>query len=66
MCFKDKTFCWVDDCLTKDCHRNFNINGELHDEAVYWWGGDDYPLAMSDFSSTCDSYVTTSKELVND
>lgn len=44
LCFKDKTFCTADGCANRhSCDRYFTK--ELHDEAVKWWGSEDYPIA---------------------
>ena len=54
MCFRDMTFC-DSDCTSVMCFRRFTQ--KTQDEANSWWGGDDAPIAFSDFSSECDGYV---------
>lgn len=53
ICYKDKTFCSAE-CMNRDCHRNYSP--EVHDAAVAW-GGEDAPVAFSDFSKGCSEFV---------
>lgn len=53
LCFKDQTFC-ASDCKNDTCFRHFT--DETHQAAREWWGGDDAPIAFSDFSKTCPGY----------
>ena len=58
LCYKDKTFCSAK-CAQDNCPRNW----ETEDKAAYnrWsqdFGGDgEGPVAFSDFSSNCPSYI---------
>ena len=54
MCYKDMTFCYSD-CKNTECRRN--ITPTVEEEAIKWWGGDDYPMSLADFSSSCDDYT---------
>jgi hypothetical protein len=40
--------------MNRDCHRNYSP--EVHDAAVAW-GGEDAPVAFSDFSKGCSEFV---------
>ena len=56
LAYKDRTFC-KSDCTVKECFRYF---GKVQQEgARAWWGHDhdNAPVAMSDFSSTCEAYT---------
>lgn len=53
ICYKDMTFC-RSDCKNDACHRF--VSDKLIDGAKKWWGGDDFPLAFSDFSGACKEY----------
>jgi hypothetical protein len=53
MCFRDMTFCsaYPTRCKNMNCRRAFT---ELEREAArQWWGNDNAPVAMSDFSDNC-------------
>ena len=56
ICYNDMTFCMnAEFCANKEtCHRWFSH--EHMERATKWWGGDDYPLAMSPFKETCDKW----------
>lgn len=54
LCYKDQTFC-ASDCKNDTCFRHFT--DETHEAARKWWGGDNAPIAFSDFSKTCPEYV---------
>lgn len=53
MCFRDTTFC-IAKCGAKDCHRK--LTDKVKSDAVKWWGSDDAPVAVSDFSAGCPAY----------
>lgn len=53
MGYMDKTFCHSD-CKNEACHRF--VSEKVIEGAKKWWGGDDFPLAVSDFSDTCKEY----------
>jgi len=55
ICFKDIAFC-ASDCANVAGFRRFD-DGELK-EARVWWGGDNPPIAFSDFSGDCDKYIS--------
>lgn len=61
ICYLDKTFCMAK-CATVSCHRNFT--SEVSDGAKKWWHHDpeNAPIAFSDFSDGCDSYVEVKDE----
>lgn len=52
-CFKDMTFC-DSDCTNTKCHRFFG--DQKRAEAIVWWGGTDFPIAVANFSKDCDGY----------
>lgn len=56
ICYRDMTFCMdAEHCANKEtCHRWFS--DEHRERAVKWWGGDDYPLAMSHFKDSCNKW----------
>lgn len=59
--YKDMTFC-SSDCANKPCHRYF---GEYHrQQSRKWWGGDDPPVAWSDFSGDCPDYIAPRDKLM--
>ncbi len=52
MCFRDRTYCSQLKCTNAECSRRFTQ--EDHTVATEWWGGEDYPVALSDFKTdTC-------------
>lgn len=51
--YRNMTFCSAD-CLNRGCERNFNDNDRA--AARIWWGGDDAPVALSDFRDGCDDF----------
>ena len=53
MCYKDRTFC-ESDCTNSGCFRYFGPKERA--AAIKWWGSEDLPLAVSDFSSDCEGY----------
>ena len=55
VCFRDMTFC-SSDCINEACHRHYG--DKISKAARVWWGKDDAPIAMSDYSGDCDDYVT--------
>lgn len=56
MCYKDKTFC-DSDCTNTKCFRYFG--DEEKEGARRWWSHDpdNAPIAFSDYSDTCKSYL---------
>lgn len=54
ICYLDKTFC-SSDCKNQHCSRFWT--DEIHQAAKEWWGGDNAPVAFSDFSKTCPEYI---------
>jgi len=50
LCYRDMTFCSAK-CRTTECMRNWT--DEKAKAARDWWGGDDAPVAFSDFSAGC-------------
>ena len=53
VCFRDMTFCDAK-CGAKECHRM--LTDKVRADAVKWWGSDDAPVAVSDFSVGCPIY----------
>jgi hypothetical protein len=53
ICYRDMTFC-ASDCRNTKCRRYFGE--DQRKGAVEWWGSDDAPVAMADFSKTCEDY----------
>lgn len=53
LCYRDMTFCSAQECVVKDCPRYFS-NAVI--EAAKAWGGEDAPIAFSDFRETCKDY----------
>lgn len=53
ICFLDRTFCsaYGDMCSNSDCIRA--LTPELRSRGKVWWGGDDFPIAFSDFWEGC-------------
>ena len=54
ICYKDMTFCNAE-CDNKDCHRA--LTDEVWANAARWWGSDDAPVAVSDFSKNCTIFI---------
>lgn len=52
------TFC-SSDCVNTACMRHFGDDDRA--AAEKWWGGDDYPLAIADFSNHCQIYQKPEK-----
>lgn len=46
MCYRDRTYCASPKCKNA-CGRQFTPQD--HASAVKWWGGEDYPVSVSDF-----------------
>lgn len=46
LCYKDRTYCGSK-VEHHTCGREFTEQD--HTDAVLWWGGEDYPLALGDF-----------------
>lgn len=53
MCYLDMTFCEAA-CENFACRRKFTDADR--DKARQWWGGDNAPVAFSDFSPKCIDY----------
>ena len=58
ICYRDMTFCVATECTNKDCSRYFS---DAVLEGAKAWGGEDAPIAFSDFRSTCDKYKPETK-----
>ena len=54
VCYKDMTFCNAD-CSNDDCYRQ--LTEKVRKDAEKWWGSDDAPIAVSDFSSRCKEFI---------
>lgn len=55
LCYKDKTFC-QSDCVNFECHRYYD-GGVAKDAAEFG-----LPVALSDFSKTCEHYTKPKRE----
>ena len=53
MCFMDTTFC-IAKCANVECTRK--LTDKVKADAVKWFGSDDAPVAVSDFSAGCPAY----------
>lgn len=53
MHFRDMTFCGSD-CTRSTCRRHFGPDDRA--AARKWWGSDNAPVAMCDYSPNCDDY----------
>ena len=62
ICYKDMTFC-NSNCTNRACSRF--VSEDVKEGARNWWGSDDYPIALSDFSDTCEAYEAPPKYLDN-
>jgi len=52
MCFKDRTFCRFTGCVVFNiCPRSFTE--ELKEEALSWWGSEDYPVCFYSTKPEC-------------
>ena len=51
--YKDMTFCNAR-CANEDCDRR--LTQKIIDQAAKWWGSDDAPIAVANFSLTCLRY----------
>lgn len=50
--YKDMTFCSAE-CVNRECPRNYSP--DVHKAAVAW-GGENAPVAFSDFSADCKDF----------
>lgn len=46
ICYRDRTYCGSK-VKNHTCGREFTEKD--HEDAVRWWGGENYPLALSNF-----------------
>lgn len=53
LCYRDMAFCSAQECAVKDCPRYFS---DAVLEGAKAWGGEDAPIAFSDFRESCDKY----------
>lgn len=58
LCYKDMTFC-SSDCAKSDCYRYFGEEQRI--AAREWWGNDNAPVLMANFSQKCADYRKESK-----
>ena len=56
LCYRDRTFCGSPNCKN-ECGSKFTQQDQLN--AVKWWGGEDAPVAFSEF---CDDNGNLKKE----
>lgn len=52
LCYKDTTFCSAN-CRTI-CP--IKLTPQVEEAAAKWWGSSDAPIAVSDYSDTCQEY----------
>lgn len=52
LCYKDMTFC-IANCRTI-CP--IKLTPQVEEAAAKWWGSSDAPIAVSDYSDTCQEY----------
>jgi hypothetical protein len=53
MCFRDRTYCASStECANNECGRRFTEEDKK--AAVAWWGGEDFPLALSPYKDTAE------------
>lgn len=57
--YRDMTFC-IAACTNRDCPRQYNA--DVRREAYTWWGDDNFPIALGDFSENCDDYIKLKQE----
>ena len=58
ICYRDMTFCSMSkDCKNQDCYRRFT--DEMDKDAQKWWGGEGYPLCVSNMKDTeyCPGFI---------
>lgn len=53
LCYRDMTFCVATECANKECSRYLS---EFVLDGARTWGGEDAPIAFSDFRETCKDY----------
>ena len=52
LCYRDMTFCSAN-CATI-CP--IKLTPQVEEAAAKWWGSSDVPIAVSDYSDTCQEY----------
>lgn len=52
LCYKDMTFCSAN-CATVCLIK---LTPQVEEAAARWWGSFDAPIAVSDYSDTCQEY----------
>lgn len=57
--YRDMTFC-IAACANRSCPRQYNA--DVRREAYEWWGDDNCPVSLSDFSKNCDDYIELKQE----
>jgi len=62
ICYRDKTFC-NSDCINTDCSRK--LTTQVINDAEAWWGGANAPIAITNFATTCESYIGKDYEQEN-
>lgn len=60
--YKDMTFCTAM-CGNHLCNRMMTVQVEL--DARKWWGSEDAPIAMADFSKECRDFMPLELESSN-
>lgn len=58
--YRDMTFC-VANCNNEKCTRK--LTDEIREEAVDWWGNSDAPIAVADFTNSCDKYQKETEDV---
>ena len=55
--YKDTTFC-IAECGNTECDRlGLKYTSEVSEGAVTWWGNEDAPVAVADFSEGCVGFI---------
>ena len=65
MCFKDRTYCskYIDKiCINHNCTRSFTK--EDREQAIDWWGGENFPLCISDMQTDSCGFISYNIEIL--
>ena len=54
ICFKDMTFC-KSECKNTKCDRK--LTDKVWSDAKKWWGSDEAPVAITDYSGDCEHFI---------
>ena len=59
MCFRDRTYCTAK-CQVVNCE--IRMTSKVWEDAVKWWGNENAPIAVSDYSSRCEDFIPMNDE----